>query len=166
MTETIALHFPDVSGVDVSGYRVFTRAESDGALLNPAPDTLSESGSTGLFQFTLGDDSNRVSGINYYVRIYSGLTETPSDLVFDGILYAGQTLVDKPSGSVLSALSNGTPVFGHSYLESIKRIEVASGAATLSGAGSGTEVMTSSDGSKTATFTVDASGNVSAVVWT
>lgn len=68
--------------------------------------------------------------------------------------------------SVISALSSGTEVFGHSYLESIKRVEVASGAATLSGAGTGTEVMTSSDGSKTATFTVDGSGNISSVVWT
>lgn len=68
--------------------------------------------------------------------------------------------------SLLTAWATGTQVFGHSYLESIKRIEMASGAATLSGAGSGTEVMTSADLSKTATFTVDDDGNVSAVVWT
>jgi hypothetical protein len=66
---------------------------------------------------------------------------------------------------ILTAWATGTQVFGHSYLESIKRIEVASGAATLSGAGTGTEVMTSSDASKTATFTVDDDGNVTSVVW-
>ncbi len=65
--------------------------------------------------------------------------------------------------AAIDELAIGTPVFGHSYLESIKRIEIVAGAATLAGAGSGTEVMTSSDASKTATFTVDPSGNVSAV---
>lgn len=69
------------------------------------------------------------------------------------------------AADVITALGSGTEVFGHSYLESIKRIEVVAGAATLSGAGTGTEVMTSSDSSKTATFTADSSGNVSSVVW-
>lgn len=69
------------------------------------------------------------------------------------------------AADVVALLASGTEVFGHSYLESIRRIEVVSGAATLSGAGTGTEVMVSSDASKTATFTVDGSGNISAVVW-
>lgn len=68
--------------------------------------------------------------------------------------------------STITLLGSGTQVFGHSYLESIKRIEVVAGAATLTGAGTGTEVMTSSDASKTVTFTVDGSGNISAAVWT
>lgn len=78
----------------------------------------------------------------------------------------GKLLQTASAADVITALATGTQVFGHSYLESIKRIEIAAGAATLSGAGTGTEVMTSSDASKTATFTVDASGNVTAVAWT
>lgn len=76
----------------------------------------------------------------------------------------GSEVSDVP-GDTVTLLGSGTEVYGHSIIESIKRIEVVSGAATLSGAGTGTEVMTSSDSSKTATFTVDGSGNVSAVVW-
>jgi hypothetical protein len=106
------------------------------------------------------------------------LSATAQNAVRDGILnrvLAGNHDIDGSPGkllqtasaeSVISALASGTQIFGHSYEESIKRIEMASGAATLSGAGSGTEVMTSSDGLKTATFTVDDDGNVSAVVWT
>lgn len=67
--------------------------------------------------------------------------------------------------AVRDDLRFGTQVFGHSYLEAIKRIEICSGAATLSGAGTGTEVMTSADGTKTATFTADPDGNVSLVVF-
>jgi len=60
---------------------------------------------------------------------------------------------------------SGAEIFGHSAIDSFKRIEVASGNATLSGAGTGTEILTSEDASLTATFTVDGSGNVSAIVW-
>jgi len=67
--------------------------------------------------------------------------------------------------AVISALGSGTEVFGHSYLVAMKRIEVASGNSTLSGAGSGTEVLTSEDSSLVATYTVDASGNILAIGW-
>lgn len=79
--------------------------------------------------------------------------------------YATAAAVTAAPAQVITLLGSGTEVYGHSYLEAIKRIEVVAGAATLSGAGTGTEVMTSSDSSKTATFSVDGSGNVSAVVW-
>lgn len=92
MSEVISIQFPDISG-DVSGHQVFLRNEA-GALLNTGGDAILETGSTGLWTFTLGED--RVAGADYYVRIYSGATETADNLVFDGILYAGQTLVDKP----------------------------------------------------------------------
>ena len=62
-------------------------------------------------------------------------------------------------------LAQGTPVFGHSYQEALKRIEIVAGAATITGAGTGSEVMTSTDGTKTATFTADPDGNVSLVVF-
>lgn len=57
----------------------------------------------------------------------------------------------------------GTPVFGHSYKEAIKRIEMCSGAATLVGAGTGVETMTSTDGTKTAIFVASPEGNISSV---
>ena len=69
------------------------------------------------------------------------------------------------AADVIAALGSGTEVFGHSYLVSLKRIEVAAGNSRLSGAGSGTEVLTSEDSAMTATYTVDASGNISGIVW-
>ena len=92
MTETISVQFPDISG-DVSGYIAFLRDEA-GTLLNGSGDTITETGATGLWTFTLAE--TRVAGTHYLVRIYSGTTETPANLVYDGTLYAGQTLVDKP----------------------------------------------------------------------
>jgi len=69
------------------------------------------------------------------------------------------------AADVITALGSGTEVFGHSYLVAMKRIEVAAGNSRLSGAGSGTEVLTSEDSSLVATNTVDASGNISAIGW-
>ena len=69
------------------------------------------------------------------------------------------------AADVITALGTGTEVFGHSYLASVKRIEMASGNATLTGAGTGTEVLTSEDSALTATYTVDGSGNISQIVW-
>lgn len=110
------------------------------------------------------DASGRVLWTSFVVLTFTSATFHAHDAaLLDSQLSA---VASASATAVISALGSGTEVFGHSYLESIKRIEVSSGAATLSGAGSGTEIMTSSDGSKTATFTVDASGNVSAVVWT
>lgn len=196
MSEVISIQFPDISG-DVSAYTAFLRADDGaGTLLNTGGDTIAETGATGLWTFTLTE--SRLPSMNYFVRVYSGTTETPANLVYDGLLLPAQTLVDKEAMTaesaselrdslglaspnldarflsieesipalVMAALQTGTQVFGHSYLESHKRTLMASGAATLTGAGTGTEVMTSSDSSKTATFTVDSSGNVSAVVWT
>ena len=69
--------------------------------------------------------------------------------------------------AVITALGSGTEVFGHSYLDSIKRIEVTAGNATITGGGTGTEVLTSEDSALTATYTVatDGTGNISAIVW-
>lgn len=68
--------------------------------------------------------------------------------------------------AALDPLALGTPVFGHSYQEAMKRIEVVSGSGTLERAGTDSELMTSTDGSKTVEFTVDEHGNVSEVDWT
>lgn len=92
MSETIGIQFPDISG-DTSGYTAFVRSEADGTLLNGSGDTITETGATGFWSFTLAE--TRVANTDYFVRIYAGTTETAVDLVYDGILYASQTLVDK-----------------------------------------------------------------------
>lgn len=69
------------------------------------------------------------------------------------------------NAEVLDVLNVDTLIYGLTIVTAIKRTLVASGNATLSGAGTGTEVMTSPDSAETATFTVDGSGNVTAVVW-
>ena len=89
MAENITVDFPDIAG-DVSAYTAFLRTVA-GTLLNPGGDALgSEVG--GVFSFTLGE--TRVANTHYLVRIYSGSSETAPALVFAGMLYPGQTLVD------------------------------------------------------------------------
>lgn len=90
MSESILVRFPDISG-DVSGYTAFVRHETTGALLNTGGDAITESGSTGLWAFTLGED--RAKNTNYNVAIYSGSSEDPDELVYDDILRAGLLIV-------------------------------------------------------------------------
>lgn len=89
MSEVITVDFPAIAG-DVSTYTAFLRTEA-GTLLNSGGDTLGgEVG--GVFSFTLGE--TRVANTHYLVRIYSGSSETASEIVFAGRLYPGQTMVD------------------------------------------------------------------------
>lgn len=90
MSESILVRFPEISG-DVSGHTAFVRHETTGALLNTGGDAITESGATGLWSFTLGED--RAKNTNYNVAIYSGSTETPANLVYDDILRAGLLVV-------------------------------------------------------------------------
>lgn len=92
MPETITVNFPDIMG-DVTTYTAFLRAESGGALLNSGGDVITETAGTGVWSFTLAED--RVANAYYLVRIYSGASETALALVYDGLLYSGQTRVDK-----------------------------------------------------------------------
>jgi len=85
-------------------------------------------------------------------------------LATDAVSEIQSGLSTHAAADVISALASGTEVFGHSYLESIKRIEVKSGS-KLSGAGTGTEIQTSVDAAKTVTWTVDGSGNITDEVW-
>lgn len=120
MSETIGIQFPDISG-DTSGYTAFVRSEADGTLLNGSGDTITETGATGFWSFTLAE--TRVAGSHYFVRIYAGTTETAVDLVYDGMLYAGNTLVDEPwnptqiRGTVGVATSPSTTSFTPSALD-------------------------------------------------
>jgi hypothetical protein len=91
MAEVISIPFPDISG-DVGVYTAFVRTDA-GALLNTGGDTIAETGTTGLWTFTLAE--TRVKCTDYFVRIYSGATEDAANLVYDDTLYAGQTVVGK-----------------------------------------------------------------------
>lgn len=104
MSEQITVPFPDIAG-DASTYTAFVRKET-GARLHATGMTVTETGDPGLFVFTLGTD--REENTNYFVRIYSGTGETAANLVYDGILYAGQTLVDKEDEALNTTLIRGT----------------------------------------------------------
>lgn len=90
MSETIRVRFPDISG-DVSGYTAFLRHPVTGALLNTGGDAITETGSTGMWTFTLAE--TRAENTDYHVAIYSGSSETAANIVFDDILRAGLLLV-------------------------------------------------------------------------
>lgn len=92
MAETISIEFPSLSG-SVVAHSAFLRSEA-GTLLNTGGDVITETGTTGVWTFTLAE--TRVAGTDYFVRIYSGSTEVAANLAKNGILYAGQTFVDKP----------------------------------------------------------------------
>jgi len=152
VTQTIAFDGPSLSEIGSGSITAFLFS---GTTLSATLASISENGTLkGRYTGTVTD----VAAGTYRVVVkYDGFTVSkPAYLVV--LLLSAATYT-----AAIDELAIGTPVFGHSYLESIKRIEIVAGAATLAGAGSGTEVMTSSDASKTATFTVDPSGNVSAV---
>ena len=108
--------------------------------------------------FELYDDAKLAA------RDYATPTATTATFQCEGLTVQGAS-DDSVATAVIAALASGTEVFGHSYLDSIKRIEVTAGNATVTGAGTGTEVLTSEDSVLSATYTVDSSGNISAIVW-
>lgn len=91
MATTLYVHFPDISG-DGGTYTAFLRTYS-GTLVNSGGDVLAESGSTGLFSFSVAESINALG--YYLVRIYSGTTETAANLVYDDILYPAQIYVGR-----------------------------------------------------------------------
>lgn len=157
VTQTIAF---DTASISETGSGTVTAFLFSGTTLTATLASVTED--TTLKGRYTGTVTDIAAGTYRLVVKFDGYTTSEPDYEVTLILSAGTYY----AGGVMNALGSGTQVFGHSYLESLKRVEMASGAATLSGAGTGTEVMTSSDSSKTATFTVDGSGNVSAVVWT
>lgn len=101
MAETNYVHFPDISGTSTT-YTVFVRHEDTGALLNTGGDVIAEVGTTGLFSWAQAED--RVACKDYRVRIYQGTTETAVYLVYDGVLYANMSVVDKPFSATKTVL--------------------------------------------------------------
>jgi hypothetical protein len=154
-TQTIVFNAPSISEI---GSGTITAFLFSGTTLSATLASITENG-TLKGQYT-GTVTDIAAGTYRVVVKYDGFTVSkPEYSVILALATATYT-------AVMDFLALGTQVFGHSYLESIKRIEIVAGGATLSGAGTGTEVMTSSDGSKTATFTADQLGNVSALVFT
>jgi len=122
MSETIYVRFPDISG-DAGTFTAFLRHPTTGALLNTGGDTITESGSTSLWSFTLAEP--RAENVNYDVAIYSGASESAASLVYDGILRAGMSRVDEVfeaqnrtfiSGTVGAATTPSTTQFTPSYM--------------------------------------------------
>lgn len=122
--------------------------------------TLSGIGESGLLRGRYAGTVTDVPTATYRLVVkFNGITISEAEYSVDIVLETGGFT------AYMNYLAFGTPVFGHSYMEALKRIEICSGAASLSGAGTGTEVMTSSDGTRTATFIVDTLGNVSSVTF-
>lgn len=145
MSETITLHALDLSGETT--LKLFLRKD-DGTLLNTGGDALTEISSSGVFAATLAESRTGLGSLA--VRVCDG-TETADNLLFDGFLPEGSTVIGA-SVELDSAAS-----------AKLARIEaVVSG--TLSGAGTSTEIFVGP--SATVTVTADADGNRSAVVVT
>jgi len=147
----------------IGGSNLYSIDVPDAAVATQVPSVIIEGSFTGGFIDGIphpinGYDATAVAvGANVVVPMLGTLSQTEHD--------ATQTAVAAVAASTITALGTGTEVFGHSYLTSFKRIEIASGNATLTGAGTGTEVLTSEDSVMSGTYTVDNSGNISAIVW-
>jgi hypothetical protein len=87
MSETITLQALDLSGETLT---MFLR-KSDGTLLNTGGDAMTESGSTGVFTATLAESRTGLGPLA--VRICAG-SETADNLLYDGFLVEGTTVID------------------------------------------------------------------------
>jgi hypothetical protein len=153
VTQTIAFDAPSIAEI---GSGAITSFLFNGTTLVATLSGIAESGTLrGRFTGTVVDIP---AGTYRVVVKFNGFTVSEAEYLVVLLLTASTFT------AAIDALAIGTPVFGHTYLEAIKRIEMCSGGGPLSGAGSGTEVVTSSDGTKTATFVVsDIAGNIGAV---
>jgi hypothetical protein len=124
MPETITLQALDLSGETLT---MFLR-KSDGTLLNTGGDAMTESGSTGVFTATLAEARTGLGPLA--VRVCDG-AETADNLLYDGFLVEGTTVIDSvmraelDSASV-SAIRDGIPKVGETH----RYTQVASAATT------------------------------------
>jgi hypothetical protein len=98
MSETITLQALDLSGETLT---MFLR-KSDGTLLNTGGDAMTESGSTGVFTATLGESRTGLGPLA--VRICAG-SETADNLLYDGFLSEGSTVIDSAMTAELDSAS-------------------------------------------------------------
>jgi hypothetical protein len=94
MSETITLQALDLSGETLT---MFLR-KADGTLLNTGGDAGTESGSTGVFTFTLAESRAGLGPLA--VRVCVG-SETAENLLYDGFLVEGSTVIDSTVAAVL-----------------------------------------------------------------
>jgi hypothetical protein len=87
MPETITLQALDLSGETLT---MFLR-KSDGTLLNTGGDAMTESGTTGVFTATLAESRTGLGPLA--VRVCAG-SETADNLLYDGFLVEGTTVID------------------------------------------------------------------------
>jgi hypothetical protein len=98
MPETITLQALDLSGETLT---MFLR-KPDGTLLNTGGDAMTESGSTGVFTATLAEARTGLGPLA--VRICSG-SETADNLLYDGFLSEGSTVIDSTMTAELDSAS-------------------------------------------------------------
>jgi hypothetical protein len=96
MAETITLQALDLSGETLT---LFLR-KSDGSLLNTGGDAMTESGSTGVFTATLAESRTGLGSLA--VRVCAG-SETADNLLYDGFLVEGSTVIDSTVAAVLDS---------------------------------------------------------------
>jgi hypothetical protein len=98
MPETITLQALDLSGETLT---MFLR-KADGTLLNTGGDAMTESGSTGVFTATLEEARTGLGPLA--VRICAG-AETADNLLYDGFLVEGTTVIDSATLAELDSAS-------------------------------------------------------------
>lgn len=97
MPETITLHALDLSGETT--LKLFLRKD-DGTLLNTDGDALTEIGSSGVFQASIGESRTGVGDLSYRVCL---ATETADNLLIDGFLPETETTIGASSTAVLDS---------------------------------------------------------------
>jgi hypothetical protein len=96
MPEVITLQALDLSGETLT---LFLR-KSDGTLLNTGGDAMTESGTTGVFTATLAEARTSLGPLA--VRVCAG-AETADNLLYDGFLVEGSTVIDSTVAAVLDS---------------------------------------------------------------
>jgi hypothetical protein len=133
MPETITLQALDLSGETLT---MFLR-KSDGSLLNTGGDAMSESGTTGVFTATLAEARTGLGPLA--VRICAG-SETADNLLYDGFLAEGTTVIDSKVNAELDSASLRAAL-GMSAADLDSQLDAILAAASA-GAGTGARTVT------------------------
>lgn len=133
MAETIVFSDLSLSGETLT---MFLR-KSDGTLLNTDGDAMTESGSTGVFTATLGESRTGLGPLA--VRICAG-SETADNLLYDGFLVEGTTVIDSVMRAELDS-SSLRSALGMSAADLDAQLDAILAAASA-GAGTGARTVT------------------------
>ena len=133
MPETITLQALDLSGETLT---MFLR-KADGSLLNTGGDAMTEAGSTGVFTAILAESRTGLGPLA--VRICSG-SETADNLLYDGFLVEGTTVIDSVMRAELDS-SSLRSALGMSAADLDAQLDAILAAASA-GAGTGARTVT------------------------